>query len=169
MCWTFLMGPDAAAHISLQRGSRHRTLTLKTVCILAAGALGGCSMGDGVGSLLIDPGHYSVYHCKDLVARLQGLLGREKELSNLMDKASEGGGGQVIGNLSYRLDYENTVGEEKLLRRTAAEKKCELPPPAGAVAPTPSYATSPQASAPGNSPPPGAGTVPVFQSDQGIR
>ena len=40
-----------------------------------------------------------------------------------MDKASEGGGGTVIGNLAYRPDYELVVGEERVLRRRAGEKK----------------------------------------------
>ena len=54
-----------------------------------------------------------------------------------MNRASEGGGGALIGNLTYRADYENALGEEKVLRRTAAEKKCELPPPAAPASPTP--------------------------------
>ena len=44
-------------------------------------------------TLIVDPGHYSVYHCDGLVARLKVLLDREQELSNLMERASEGGGG----------------------------------------------------------------------------
>jgi hypothetical protein len=97
--------------------------------VLAAAALAGCSMSDGIGPYIVDPGRYSVYHCKDLVALLEELLAQEKELRNLMDKASEGGGGTVIGALSYRADYEKALGEEAALRRTAAEKKCELGPP----------------------------------------
>ena len=46
-----------------------------------------------------------------------------------MLRASEGSGGALIGNLTYRPDYESAVGEEKVLRRAAAEKKCDLPPP----------------------------------------
>jgi hypothetical protein len=72
---------------------------------------------------MIDPAHYSVYHCDGLQARLKALQAREQELSNLMLRASEGGGGALIGNLTYRADYENALGEEKVLRRTAAEKK----------------------------------------------
>jgi len=108
---------------------------------------------------MIDPAHYSVYHCDGLQARLKALQVREQELSNLMLRASEGGGGALIGNLTYRADYENALGEEKVLRRTAAEKKCDLPPPAAAVSPTPAtYSTQP-----------GATPAPVFQSDQTIR
>jgi hypothetical protein len=98
--------------------------------LLAAAALAGCSFSDGVGPYIVDAGRYSAFHCNDLVARLKQLLVQEKELTNLMDKASEGAGGTVIGALSYRTDYEKAIGEEKVLRRTAAEKKCQLEPPA---------------------------------------
>ena len=105
-------------------------------CLLAAALLSGCSSsGGGVGTLIVDPGHYSVYHCDGLANRLKVVQAREQDLSNLMQRASEGGGGALIGNLSYRADYENMLGEEAVLRRVAAEKKCDLPPPpqAGAV------------------------------------
>ncbi len=108
-----------------------------SICLLAASLMSGCSTSDGLTTVLIDPGHYSAYHCDGLVARLKALQAREQELSNLMARASEGGGGALIGNLTYRADYENTVGQEKVLRRTAAEKNCDLtaPLPPGAPAP----------------------------------
>ncbi len=87
-------------------------------------------MSDGVGSFIVDPGHYSVYHCKDFAPRLVYLSNREHQLRNLMDRASEGDGGVLIGNLSYRAEYENVLGEEKVLRRAAAEKNCDINPPA---------------------------------------
>ena len=114
-------------------------------------------------TLIIDPGHYSVYRCDGLATRLKALQARELELSNLMIRASEGGGGALIGNLSYRADYENMLGEEAVLRRVAAEKRCDLPPPPQPVSSTPAaYSAAPVAP-----PPPANG--PVFQSDQGIR
>jgi hypothetical protein len=132
---------------------------IASFCVLVAGLLAGCSTSDGAHSFIIDPGHYSVYHCDGLAARLKVLLAREQDLANLMNRASEGGGGVLIGNLAYRNDYENTVGEEKVLRRTAAEKKCELPPPAQPVSSTPAPYTAQPAPA----------TAPIFQSDQTIR
>lgn len=126
----------------------------------AAGVLAGCSLNDGIGPFIVNPGRFSAYHCKDLVANLEDLVAREKELRDLMDKASEGGGGTVIGALSYRAEYERSLGEEKVLRSTAAEKKCELPAP---PSPTPTaYSAPPPA-------PPVAPTAPSFQSDQMIR
>ena len=125
-------------------------------------------MSDQVGTYLVDPAHYSFFHCKDLEKRLTYLLGREQQFHELMDKASEGGGGALIGNLSYRAEYENARGEEAVLRRTAAEKNCQLPPPtsaaSGVAAPSVAAAPSPAPSAP-----PVSATPTSYQSDQTIR
>jgi hypothetical protein len=58
---------------------------------------------------------------------IKGFARAGQELANLMNRASEGGGGVLIGNLAYRTDYENVVGEEKVLRRAAAEKNANYP------------------------------------------
>ncbi len=92
-----------------------------------AGAAAGCSTS--VDTYLVDPGHYTAYHCTQLTDRLKELQTRENELRNLTDKASEGGGGALIGGMSYRANYEKAVGEEKVLRRTAADKKCAIDAP----------------------------------------
>jgi hypothetical protein len=94
----------------------------------AALALAGCGASGDPGSILIDPGHYDAYHCNELAARWKVLVAREKELRGLIDKASEGGGGTVVGSLAYRTDYDTAVSEEKLLLRTAAEKNCGFNP-----------------------------------------
>ncbi len=96
-------------------------------CLLLAGlvgtALAGCS--SGAGSLFVDPGHYSAYHCNDLAAQWKILVAREKELRALMDRADQGGGGgAVIGSLAYRADYESVRSDEQLVQREAAEKNC---------------------------------------------
>ena len=96
--------------------------------VAAAVALGGCgSLGtDGVASLAVDPARYEGYHCKDLVSQWNGLIAREKQLRNLIDKASEGGGGTVIAAVAYRSDYDTVLEQDKVLKRTAADKNCEL-------------------------------------------
>jgi hypothetical protein len=124
--WFGRCSGDGAAGVASRREGAAASVIASI--LLAAAALAGCSFSDGVGPYIVDPGRYSAYHCNDLVARLKQLLAREKELSNLTDKASEGGGGTVIGALSYRTDYEKAIGEEKVLRRSAAEKKCQLEP-----------------------------------------
>ena len=62
--------------------------------------------------------------------QLAGIQQRQHDLSNLMARASEGGGGTLIGTMAYRTDYQSAIDEEKVLRRVAAGKNCNLPPPA---------------------------------------
>jgi hypothetical protein len=97
--------------------------------VMAPLILAGCGVGtDGMASLAVDPAKYSGYHCKDLVGQWNGLVAREKQLRNLIDKASEGGGGTVIAAVAYRGDYATVLEQEKVLKRTAAEQNCELTP-----------------------------------------
>jgi len=91
-------------------------------------ALAGCGASGDPGSFLVDPGRYDAYHCDELTARWKVLVAREKELHGLIDKASEGGGGIVIGSLAYRTDYDAVLSDERLLLRTAAEKNCGFNP-----------------------------------------
>jgi hypothetical protein len=103
-------------------------VALQATLLAAAAMLAGCGLSDGPGALFVDPGRYSILHCKQLIAESQNLANRERELRNLMDKASEGGGGSVIGTFAYRSDYESVLEQKKLLQRAAAEQKCELVP-----------------------------------------
>jgi hypothetical protein len=116
-----------ARELRVPRGGWMRSMPLRSeMLFLACLALAGCGLSDGPGSLFVDPGQYSAYHCKDLATQWTTLLKREKDLRALMGKASEGGGGVVIGTLAYRSDYESVLTEKKLLQRDAAEKNCQL-------------------------------------------
>jgi hypothetical protein len=97
--------------------------------VVIAVALAGCALDGGPGQFAVDPGRYEFYHCADLATRFKVLQARENELRTLMAKAGEGGSGALVGALAYRADYEAVLSEEKLLQRTAAEKKCEVGPP----------------------------------------
>lgn len=96
--------------------------------MLTAIALADCSTTDGLDSMLVDPSRYEGYNCKDLVNQLQALDKREKNLRNLIDRADESSAGVVIGAFAYRTDYETVIADKKVLRRTMAEKKCQLAP-----------------------------------------
>jgi hypothetical protein len=61
--------------------------------------LAGCSTST---TLLADPGRFSVYHCDAMPGKLAGIQERQRELSNLMARASDGAGGALIGTMSYR-------------------------------------------------------------------
>lgn len=125
-----LAGRGLSVNFSLTASRRNASARVRVVCatlLAAAAVLSGCG-GDGARSLLVDPARYSAYHCKDMIAESQNLANREKQLRALMDKASEGGGGTIIGTLAYRSDYETVLEQERMLKRTAAEQKCELVP-----------------------------------------
>lgn len=105
---------------------RCRSLAGGVFATIAITGLADCS--GGVGTLMVDPGQYTAYHCDQLATQQKSLNVRETQLRDLILRASEGGGGTVIGALAYRTDYENVLAQEKLLRREAAEKKCSLEP-----------------------------------------
>jgi hypothetical protein len=88
--------------------------------------LSACTGGDGASSFLVDPARYNGYHCQDLADQWKGLLEREKKLRNLIDKASESGGGQVIGAIAYSGDLQTVLEQEKVLKRTAEAQKCQF-------------------------------------------
>jgi hypothetical protein len=117
------------AYCSIERCCRYGKAVAGVAAALAVLVVFGCSANQDVSTLFVDPGHYSAYHCKDFAPQLTLLAKREQSLRNLMDKASESGGGAIVGNLSYRADYEDVLGEEKVLRRAAAEKNCDLSAP----------------------------------------
>jgi hypothetical protein len=100
------------------------------VVAIAAAALGGCAgMGDGVGSLMVDPARYAGYHCKDLVGEWTSLTAQEKRLRELINKANEGGAaGTVVGAVAYRSDYETVLERQKIVQRAAAQQNCALKP-----------------------------------------
>jgi hypothetical protein len=108
----------------LRRHARPRRASL--LCAVLGCALTGCGLGNGPGSVFVDPGKFDGYHCNDLIARWQQDTQREKELRNLMDRAAQAPGGGAIGQLTYRSDYESMLTEKRMLQQQAAEKKCEL-------------------------------------------
>jgi hypothetical protein len=105
---------------------RRRIAAWRSAALLGAAAMALCGCGGGVGPLLVDPGQYDSYHCKDLTLQWTTLNDREKTLRNLTARASEGTGGAVIGALTYRTELETIAARRKLVQQEATEKKCEL-------------------------------------------
>jgi hypothetical protein len=118
------------ARISAELAGRRIAILLSSAFFLfAAATLGSCGVGtDGLGALIVDPARYDGFNCKQLGDQWNWLLGREKQLRNLMDKADEGGGGTVIGTLAYSGDYQTVLEDKKVLQRVAAARKCQLTP-----------------------------------------
>ena len=104
-----------------------RAVHCGAVLTLAGVLLAACSLPEGAGTLLVDPGRYSAYHCNELADQWKILVAREKELRGLMDKADAGGNsnaGAIVGSVAYRPEYEAVMSNEKLLQNAAKEKNC---------------------------------------------
>jgi hypothetical protein len=112
----------ATCRPKLWRAARRRAALALATLMLA-----GCGLPEGAGTLLVDPGHYTAYHCNDLADQWKILVTRERELRGLMDKADAGGNsnaGALIGSVAYRPEYEAVMSNERLLQNAAKDKNC---------------------------------------------
>ncbi len=103
-------------------------------------ALGGC--GDTkTGTMLVSPSRFLLYNCNELAAQQKGTVARLRQLEDLIARAKRDAGGGVVSAVAYEPEYQNALGDLKVLRQQAAEKDCTLPDPnAPVVSPSPSVA-----------------------------
>lgn len=104
-----------------------KALTLGA-CLFGTAA---CSTSIQEQSLFVAPGKYDFLTCKDIAQREVSATLREKELNSLMDRANQDAAGPLVNALVYSGDLAQVRAEQRLLRRTAIEKKCDEqnPPP----------------------------------------
>src|SRR5436853_6726127 len=94
--------------------------------LLLSMACGGCSMAldDSSGVYAAQPGKYDFLDCPGLLKVRQTQTAREAEITALMERANQGGGGGVVNALVYR-DQLNTVRADlQSAQRAADEKAC---------------------------------------------
>jgi hypothetical protein len=90
--------------------------------------LSGCNSitGDTIAeNMLVDPGKFDLYTCITLSSTLAALKARELVLQGLMDKASRGPGGEFVNLISYRTEYMQMKGNQKLVLKKQKEKNCD--------------------------------------------
>ena len=98
---------------------------LMVAALFAAVALSACSStADNSMTLLVSSGKYQYHSCDQIAAAIKAQAARRDELKGLMDKASQGAGGVVVGALAYRTDYLATGEELQVLEATARGKNC---------------------------------------------
>ena len=91
--------------------------------------LSACAMSDdSLSSFLVAPGNYALFSCDDIARTAKTTQERQKELEQLMAKASTNAGGRLISDATYGTDYVTTRGRMKNLRAAAAERKCNFVP-----------------------------------------
>ena len=91
---------------------------------------GSASMSNQFGSSVwVTPGKYDYHDCKQAQNIDRSFANRQKELEELMARAAQGGGGQVIGQVVYRTEYQQVRGEREELARALVNKQCFIESP----------------------------------------
>jgi hypothetical protein len=103
-----------------------RPLRPLALCALLAG----CTSGAGDGPYFFaDAGKYHFHSCEQLAAASKQKLTRQRELKELIDKAEQAAGGQIVSVLAYRSDYVAVNEELQVIDSTIREKNCAATPP----------------------------------------
>ena len=89
-------------------------------------ALCGCTSEEMAGRLAAAPDKYTVWNCEELAKEARDIAGREHDLEALMKKAEVDAGGRFVSAQAYQPDYTLLSGRMYQLRKTAAEKSCDL-------------------------------------------
>ena len=91
-------------------------------------ALGGCTSEEMAGRFAAEPGKYILWSCVELAneARDRDIAGHEHDLEALMKKAEVDAGGRFASAIAYQPEYSQLRGAMDQLRKTAAEKNCNL-------------------------------------------
>jgi hypothetical protein len=110
---------------------------IAAVLIMLTPALLGCAANLDLGLLYAAPGKYDYLRCEDLPARLASAIAREKQLTDLMNRANQEAGGAVVNVVAYSADLAQVRADQKVLRQAAVDKKCGSIEPKTEAAPTP--------------------------------
>jgi hypothetical protein len=89
-------------------------------------SLCGCTSEETAGRFLAAPGKYVLYSCGEMANEARGIANRQQELAALMQKAGTDAGGRFVSAQAYQPEYIQLRSRMDELRKTAAEKNCNL-------------------------------------------
>jgi len=101
-----------------------RALWLAPLCALVTG----CATSDGP-YFFADAGKYQFHSCEQLASASKQRRARQRELKELIDKAEQAAGGQIVSVLAYRSDYVAVNEEIQVIDSTVRDKNCPPAPP----------------------------------------
>ena len=102
-----------------------RTLAVLPVLAVLAGCAG--TGNDQFGqSVWVAPGKYRFHDCLQAQTADRNFAARQKDLEELMARASKGPGGDVVNTMVYRSDYQQVLGERKEIALLYEQKQCTL-------------------------------------------
>jgi len=105
-----------------------RPLRLAALCALVTG----CASSDGP-YVFADAGKYHFHNCEQLATASKQKHERQRELKELIDKAEQAVGGQIVSVLAYRSDYVAVNEEVQVIDSTLRDKNCAASPPSKGV------------------------------------
>ena len=76
-----------------------------------------------------EPGRYDFLDCTSIAERITKASDREKQLAQLMTRASEAADGAIVNAIAYQDEYNTARANLRSLRKAAEVKKCQLPEP----------------------------------------
>jgi hypothetical protein len=101
-----------------------RAPLLVALCALATG----CASSDGP-YFFADAGKYQYHTCQQLAVASKQKHDRQRELKELIDKAEQAAGGQIVSVLAYRSDYVAVNEELQVIDLAVRDKNCAASPP----------------------------------------
>ena len=110
---------------------------MHTAAIVLASFTAGCA-GDAAEQLLVRPGRFDYLSCPDIAKASETAAKREQELKRLIDRAEKESFGVLMAAASYRGEYLQAQGEQRMLAEVARQKNCgfeRVPPAAPAAGP----------------------------------
>jgi hypothetical protein len=102
-------------------------LHLRTIgaCLLAA-AISACSAdSEFLGQIYVAPGKYEYYRCPEIVTAITSNTTKERELTELVNRAGQNASGAVVGAVAYNKQLAITREELRQLREVSAQKNCK--------------------------------------------
>jgi hypothetical protein len=100
---------------------------LAMLCLF--GLLAGCATSEAL-SPYAAPGKYDFLDCPSITERLKTTSARERQLNELMTRASEASGGFIVNAIAYQDDLNTTRANLRELRKATEAKHCTVEPAA---------------------------------------
>jgi hypothetical protein len=101
--------------------------SLVTAAVLAT-SLSNCgSVSDpSAAGTFTSPGKYNIYTCEDVERYLIASQARKTELEQLMSRASQGAGGELVNIVAYRGEYALVRSDLTELSKAKVDKQCAI-------------------------------------------
>ena len=92
--------------------------------------MSGCA-GSEVLTSYAAPGKYDFLDCPTITERLKTTSARERQLNELMTRASEASGGFIVNAIAYQEELNTARANLRELRKAAEAKHCTVEPATG--------------------------------------